>query len=232
MSWKDTDGRVHLTWHDVEELVGRLVSNLQGVPFDVYLLIARGGLIPGGLIAKWLDHKKLMVACITFYDENERRLEHPLVLEFPAEPLLTGQRILIADDVWHTGNTIALVRKMVARAGGIPIVATLHYKPSQSEVEGAPDFYVETTEDWIVYPWEERDHPEPTLLLEQGMRVCIRSAYLSQVRPFFGGDVSRIVFTVQGVTGNGATLADNLGRIPQVGGRDHVFPTHWLEPAG
>ncbi len=232
MSWKDTEGHVHLTWRDVEELVDRLISSLHGKTFDVYLIIALGGLIPGGLIAKWLNHKRLMVACITLYNEDEQRLEHPLVLEFPAEPLLTGQEVLIVDDVWHTGRTIALVRKMVSRAGGFPSVATLHYKPQQSEVEGAPDYYVDAVEDWIVYPWEERDHPELTFRPEQGMRVRIRSAYLTQIRSCVGRDLGSIVFTVQEVTDEGVTIADNLDRILQIhGGQDRIFPTHWLEPA-
>ncbi|MEZ4640186.1 MAG: hypothetical protein R2856_35395 [Caldilineaceae bacterium] len=42
--------KIYLTWQDVEELVSNVVMKLHP-PYDALLLI-RGGIIPGGMIAR------------------------------------------------------------------------------------------------------------------------------------------------------------------------------------
>lgn len=147
----------YLTWQEVDALCQRLADQLRGQKFDLFLAISRGGLIPAGLLAKRLKHFHVLVASVMYYDERDQRLEHPVLLEFPAEPVLHGKTVLIVDDVWDSGQTIAFIEKIVVRAGGQPKVATLHFKPQRSEVDGHPDFYAEETQAWIVYPWESND---------------------------------------------------------------------------
>jgi len=42
---------------------------------------------------------------------------------------------------------------LVRQAGGFPLVATLHFKPSRNQVPDEPDVYAEATDAWVVYPW-------------------------------------------------------------------------------
>ena len=78
----------------------------------------------------------------------------PTFLQFPADPQLRGQRVLIVDEVWDSGTTIHAVAERVRQAGGLPTTAVLHYKPARSVVPGAPDHYVATTDRWVVYPFK------------------------------------------------------------------------------
>ena len=80
----------------------------------------------------------------------------PTFLQFPADPLLRGQRVLIVDEVWDSGTTIHAVTERVRQAGGIPTTAVLHYKPARSVVPGAPDVHAVTTDAWVVYPVQGR----------------------------------------------------------------------------
>ncbi len=143
-----------LTWDEVDALCNEVVRQLREKKFDLVLVISRGGLTPAGIITKRWPHYNVLTACVQYYDKDDERLPHPLLLQFPPEPLLLGKSVLIIDDVWHTGHTLAFVRKLVLRAGGHPEIATLHFKPKLSEVEGEPNYCAETTTDWIVYPWE------------------------------------------------------------------------------
>jgi hypoxanthine phosphoribosyltransferase len=68
--------------------------------------------------------------------------------------LLRGQRVLIVDEVWDSGTTIHAVTDRVRQAGGEPTTAVLHYKPGRSQVPGAPDHHVITTDRWVVYPFK------------------------------------------------------------------------------
>jgi hypoxanthine phosphoribosyltransferase len=62
--------------------------------------------------------------------------------------------VLIVDEVWDSGTTIHAVRERVRQAGGIATTAVLHYKPERSQVPGAPDHHVVTTDRWVVYPFK------------------------------------------------------------------------------
>ena len=33
-------------------------------------------------------------------------------------------------------------------------LAVLHYKPANSQFDARPEYYAETTDAWIVYPWD------------------------------------------------------------------------------
>jgi len=89
-----------------------------------------------------------------FYDTDGRPAAAPTFLQFPADPLLHGRRVLIVDEVWDTGTTIAAVIDRVRQAGGLPTTAVLHYKPSHSLVDAVPDHHVVTTDRWVVYPFK------------------------------------------------------------------------------
>ncbi len=143
-----------LSFDDVRQLVQTLGDQLRGVQFDFMLGISRGGVFPAGLLAKRLDCYDLRVISVQHYDKQNHRLPHPILIQAPPEEVLIGKRVLIVDEVWDSGHSIALVKKYVARANGTPIVATLHYKPSRSEVQEKPDYYAALADSWIRYPWE------------------------------------------------------------------------------
>ena len=77
------------------------------------------------------------MAAVEYYDDHGRPGPHPTFLQFPADPLLRGKRVLIVDEVWDSGTTIHAVTERVRQAGGDPATAVLHYKPARSVVAGA-----------------------------------------------------------------------------------------------
>ena len=62
--------------------------------------------------------------------------------------------MVIIDEVWDSGTTIAAVSERVKAAGGQPITAVLHYKPRRSRVDLVPDHFVVETDAWVVYPFK------------------------------------------------------------------------------
>ena len=147
-----------LTWTDVDRLVDILIPQLRSArSFDAMLMITRGGIIPGGLLAEALDLRSVLTAAVYFPDEADatKYLAMPKFLQFPNDDLLTNQRILLVDDVWGSGRTSSAVRGRVEAAGGYPATCVFHFNPYRSLfTREKPDFYGAVTDAYIVYPWE------------------------------------------------------------------------------
>jgi uncharacterized protein len=156
----------HLTWTQVEDLAIRLADRLP-TTYDVMLVITRGGMVPACIISERLNLRNILVAAVMFYSDLERTLDKPIFLQFPGDPLLNQRRVLIVDDVWDSGRTIVAVRERVLAAGGQPDTAVLHFKPTHSRYAAIrPDYYVDETDAWIVYPWDVGESVLPSRLLE------------------------------------------------------------------
>jgi hypoxanthine phosphoribosyltransferase len=143
----------HVSWAELERLVLALAERVRG-EYDVMLAITRGALVPAGILAYALGIRNILIAAVAYYDDDGQPGPEPLFLQFPADPLLVGQRVLILDEVWDSGTTIHAVAERVRRAGGVPTTAVLHYKPARSRVPETPDHHVVTTDRWVVYPFK------------------------------------------------------------------------------
>jgi hypoxanthine phosphoribosyltransferase len=155
-----------LTWQDVDKLIDELLPQMSGI-FDSMLMITRGGLVPGGIIAEALDIRHVLTAAVRFPDMEEKMLAWPTFLQFPEDELLRGRRVLIVDDIWGSARTINTVRGRVEAAGAYPHVAVLHYKPAESLFKTKkPEYFAAVTENYIVYPWETHRKTVGTRMVE------------------------------------------------------------------
>jgi len=145
--------KLHVSWADLDALVERMAEQV-GSGYDVVLTITRGALVPTGMLAYRLGMRNIVVAAVAYYDDAGQPAEQPTFLQFPADPLLHGQRVLVVDEVWDSGTTIAAVVERVRLAGGLPTTAVLHYKPANSRVDIVPDHHVVETDAWVVYPYK------------------------------------------------------------------------------
>jgi len=149
-----------LSWQEVDKLVDYLLPQLRG-PYDALLLITRGGIIPGGLIAEALGLNYILTAAVEFPEAGQARMAWPTFLQFPEDRLLRDKHILIIDDIWANGRTLTTVKGRVVGAGGHPEAAVIHYKPGTNLFRDAgPDYYAAVTDRFIVYPWEVQRGPD------------------------------------------------------------------------
>jgi hypoxanthine phosphoribosyltransferase len=159
-----------LTWDDVDKLIDHLIPQFE-VEFGAMVMISRGGLIPGGILAEAINLSSIFTASVDFPAEMElesqrpRLMAWPKFIQFPTEEQLHNRHILIVDDVWGSGRTITAVKNRVSSAGGMPYTCVLHFNPYRSLFGTVrPDYYAAITDAHIVYPWEINRGPESVLL--------------------------------------------------------------------
>jgi hypoxanthine phosphoribosyltransferase len=132
------------------------------------IIITRGGLVPGGMLAEALNITYILTASVRFPTDftglqahPEERFAVPEFIQFPDDELLVDRRILVVDDVWTRGRNIVTVASRVDAAGGHPETCVLHYKPATSLYPGhTPTYYSAVSDAYIVYPWEIDRGPE------------------------------------------------------------------------
>ena len=159
MRREEAPKREVLSWADVDGLIDQLLPQMTG-GFDALIMITRGGIIPGGLIAEALNIRHILTAAVEFPSENAPRLlAWPTFLQFPDDSLTRGKRVLVVDDVWTHGRHIMTVRGRVEASGARTETAVLHYKPTASLFPNhKPTYYAALTDAYVVYPWEiDRD---------------------------------------------------------------------------
>jgi hypoxanthine phosphoribosyltransferase len=149
--------RQFLSWMDVDKLIDRLIPQFDR-EFTAMVIITRGGIIPGGLLAEALQITHVLTAAVDFPAEVERNkslMAWPEFIQFPMEEKLKGHSILIVDDVWGSGRTITAVKNKVSAAGGFPDTCVLHYNPYRTLFGTVkPDYFAEQTDARVIYPWE------------------------------------------------------------------------------
>ena len=147
-----------LTWRDVDRLLDELLPQFRR-EFTAMVMITRGGIIPGGMLAESMDITHLLTAAVDFPSANQgdqtSLMAWPDFLQFPAADLLVGRPTLIVDDVWGSGRTITAVKNRVSAAGGFPETCVLHFNPYRNLFgKVRPDYYAAVTDAYIIFPWE------------------------------------------------------------------------------
>lgn len=147
--------------NDAHELGFRILDS--GFQPEFLVAIWRGGTPVGIAVHELLDYFGVQTDHIairtTLYSGIGRRAENVQVLgsEYLESRLQAGQRVLLVDDVFDSGLTVARVIDYLQAQvdGDLDIrVATPYYKPANNQTDRQPDYYVHSTNRWLVFPHE------------------------------------------------------------------------------
>lgn len=156
------------TWESVYEKSVKLAQLIEAhcretsERFDVMVVVPRGGYYPANIVSRELGFgaTDLLHACIGSYvgqGTTDRTGEFKLG-QMPAPESVRDKNVLVIEEVCDTGQTLAYLDTYLKDAGASLVrTGALHYKPGQSQTGFQPDWAVEETERWIVYPWEQHE---------------------------------------------------------------------------
>lgn len=126
---------------------------------ELIIGLTRGGLIPLGILAgePLFNNRNVKTIAVTSYsDSGQQTALKPLfaLSDIELEDLKRFKSILIVDDLVDSGKSLAWVTTLLREKLPDATIKTaaLFYKERSFF---KPDYYVEKTTSWIVFPWEE-----------------------------------------------------------------------------
>ena len=155
-----------LSAQDLLEDSFRLGLRILESGFQPTLIIAiwRGGTPVGMAVQEILayagiesDHIAIRTSSYVGVDQRGAVAVHGL--NYIIKKICYDDRVLIIDDVFDTGNTIAAVIDELKRRArdNMPDdvrIAVPWYKPSRNETDLTPDYFIHETAEWLVFPHE------------------------------------------------------------------------------
>ena len=145
--------RERLSWPEFGDATRELARQIadDGYEPDLILSVARGGLLVGAALGYALDVKNAWTMNVEFYTGVDERLDVPMILPPVPELVdLEAARVLIADDVADTGETLRLVKDFCVGKVGEARCAVLYEKPHSTV---SCDYVWKRTDRWIDFPW-------------------------------------------------------------------------------
>lgn len=104
------------------------------------------------------DHIAIRTASYTGIDQQAKTVK-VYALGYLIDTLNTDDRLLIIDDVFDSGRSVAAVlAELKARCrANMPAevrIATVWYKPKRNQTALTPDYFVHESDEWLVFPHE------------------------------------------------------------------------------
>ena len=148
---------------DSYKLAGLVVKS--GFVPDYIVVIWRGGAPVGCYVHELMkrvglnpDHIAIRTARYTGIDKTSSEIQ-VFNLGYLLERLKKESKVLLIDDVYDTGLTIQKIKQTFSEKLGNNCpddirTATVYYKPLRNKTAHIPEYYVKTSDQWLVFPHE------------------------------------------------------------------------------
>ena len=165
--------KVFITSADLLQDSFRLASKVYKDGFRPQFIVGiwRGGAPIGIAVQEFFEFKKvptdhIAVRTSSYYGINKQSKEirvhglHYLIENANAEDAL-----LIVDDVFDSGRSVDALIKQIKKLMRLNMpkdirIACPYYKPQNNKTDIVPDYYVNESDDWLVFPHEIADMSE------------------------------------------------------------------------
>jgi len=136
-----------VSWDEAYHLSRKLSFVIKSSGFHPHLVVAigRGGYVPARIVCDFLMHSLLASIKIEHWDTAACKRPEAAV-RFPLAVDVSGEDVLIIDDITDTGDTLKAAIDYISALGAGEIkTGVMQHKTTSSFM---PDFYAEVLADW------------------------------------------------------------------------------------
>jgi hypoxanthine phosphoribosyltransferase len=138
-------------FYDMARQLAFMIHNDNYRP-DIIIAIARGGYTPARILSDYLGVMDMTSFKVKHYQSTEK--EAVAVIQHPLAADVSGQKILLVDDVSDTGDTFEVAIDHINDSANPTEVRTavLHHKTVSKY---KPEYFTREVKEWhwITYPW-------------------------------------------------------------------------------
>jgi hypothetical protein len=143
-----------ISWARIYEFTWRLSLRILKTAFrpDLVVAIGRGGYVPARIVCDFLEISDLTAIKIEHWGMGAQKQDAAL-LRFPLNIDVSGQKILVVDDVTDTGDTLRTASTYLLQQHPAEVrTAVIQHKINSRFL---PDYYGQKIIKWrwIIYPW-------------------------------------------------------------------------------
>ncbi len=159
--------KVFITAQQLLEDSFRLAHKIYSDDFHPQFIVGiwRGGTPVGIAVQEFFEFKgvatdHISVRTSSYYGINKQAKKIRVHgLHYLIENANASDKLLIVDDVWDSGRSVAALIKAIRKQSRLNTpsdirVASPWYKPGKNVVDMTPDYYLHKSEDWLVFPHE------------------------------------------------------------------------------
>ena len=109
------------------------------------ILISRGGLIPGSIIANYLGIQDIDVIAMKTYSNRKRTNKIEIFKRIKSQ-----KKLVVIDDLVDSGETAKIVKSMMPNSKFVTL-----YAKTSGKKQADLHLYDFKDSDWLVFPWEQ-----------------------------------------------------------------------------
>lgn len=168
-------GLEEISWERFSEMITGLAESLATRKVDIVIGIARAGLFPATAISLAL-RRELYPVRVTRRVDDEIRFESPVWrVDVPA--IVSGQAVVVVDEIADTGETLALVAARALERGAREVLTASLVAHTWAAPQ--PNLNALISDALVIFPWDRQVfqngvwQPNPELkaaLAQQGSR--------------------------------------------------------------
>ena len=138
--------QVFLSYHDIHADCIELAKIIKKkYKPEKLILISRGGLIPGSIIANFLGIQDIDVIALKTY-QNRKRSSDIKVFKI----IKSFKKLVVIDDLVDSGETAKIVKEMMPNSKFVVL-----YAKTSGKKQADLHLYDFKDKDWLVFPWEQ-----------------------------------------------------------------------------
>lgn len=138
--------QVFLSYHDIHtDCIELAIKIKKKYKPEKLILISRGGLIPGSIIANYLGIQDVDVIALKTYADRKRSKEIKVYKRIKSE-----KKLVVIDDLVDSGETAKIVKEMMPNSKFVVL-----YAKTSGKKQADLHLYDFKDSDWLVFPWEQ-----------------------------------------------------------------------------